>query len=229
MILLNTPHNPTGKVFALDELEGIAALAIERDLLVVTDEVYDRIVFAPAMHVSIASLPGMWERTITINSTGKTFSLTGWKIGYAVGPAELVGAIQAAHQFITFASGTPFQDALATAMELSRSNGYYDQLVREYTHRKQLLESALAEADLDILPIGGSYFLMADISGLGFDTDVAFCEWLVESIGVAAVPPSAFYQDPSSAPLLARFCFAKSDATIAAAAERLRNIGAVEP
>jgi aspartate/methionine/tyrosine aminotransferase len=229
LILLNTPHNPTGKVFALDELEQIAALAIERDLLVVTDEVYDRIVFSPAMHISIASLPGMWERTITINSTGKTFSLTGWKIGWAMGPVELVGPIQAAHQFITFASGTPFQDALAFAMEESRENGYYDQLVRDYAHRKNLLESALAGAELTTLPIGGSYFLMADISGLGFANDVAFCEWLVESIGVAAVPPSAFYLEPSTAPLLARFCFAKSDTTIAAAAERLRNIGSVEP
>jgi aspartate/methionine/tyrosine aminotransferase len=229
LILLNTPHNPTGKVFALDELEQIAALAIERDLLVVTDEVYDRIVFAPAMHIPIASLPGMWERTITVNSTGKTFSLTGWKIGWALGPADLVGPIQAAHQFITFASATPFQDALATAMELSRTNGYYDQLVRDYAHRKSLLESALSGADLATLPIGGSYFLMADISDLGFETDVSFCEWLVESIGVAAVPPSAFYLEPVTAPLLARFCFAKSDATIAAAAERLRNIGSVEP
>jgi aspartate/methionine/tyrosine aminotransferase len=229
VILLNTPHNPTGKVFALDELEQIAALATEHDLLVVTDEVYDRIVFSPAVHTSIASLPGMWERTITINSTGKTFSLTGWKIGWAMGPAELVGPIQSAHQFITFASGTPFQDALAFAMEQSRDNGYYDQLVRDYMHRKNLLESALAGAELTTLPIGGSYFLMADISGLGFETDVAFCEWLVESIGVAAVPPSAFYLEPSTAPLLARFCFAKSDATIAAAAERLRNIGSVEP
>lgn len=228
LLLLNTPHNPTGKVFTREELEQIAELAIEHDFLVVTDEVYDKIVFAPAEHCSLASLPGMWERTITVNSTGKTFSLTGWKIGYAIGPAELVGAIQSAHQFITFASGTPFQDALATAMELSRSNGYYDQLVRDYSHRRNLLQAALAGAELATLPIGGSYFLMADISGLGFESDVTFCEWLVESIGVAAVPPSAFYLDPATAPLLARFCFAKSDATIAAAAERLRNIGAVE-
>ncbi len=228
LLVLNTPHNPTGKVFTRTELEQIADLAIERDLLVVTDEVYNRIVFPPAEHVSLASLPGMWERTITIDSTGKTFSLTGWKIGYAIGPAELVGAIQAAHQFITFASGTPFQEALATAMELSRTNGYYDQLAREYTRRRDLLRSALDGAGLPALPIGGSYFLMADISGLGFETDVAFCEWLVESVGVAAVPPSAFYLDPSTAPLLARFCFAKSDATIAAAADRLRAVRTTE-
>lgn len=226
VLLLNTPHNPTGKVFTREELELIAGIAIERDILVITDEVYSRIVFEPAEHRSLASFPGMWERTITVDSTGKTFSLTGWKIGYAIGPAALISVIQNVHQFVTFASATPFQVALATAMELSRTNGYYQQLVDEYTHRRDLLDAALAGAGLRTLPIGGSYFLNADISGLGFGSDVAFCEWLVESVGVAAVPPSAFYLDPTSAPLLVRFCFAKSDATIAAAAERLRTIGA---
>lgn len=220
-LLLNTPHNPTGKVFTRAELELIAQLAIERDILVITDEVYDRITFAPAEHISIASLPGMWERTISINSTGKTFSMTGWKIGYAVGPAELVGAIQAVHQFVTFASPTPFQDAMASAMEQARTNGYYNQLKRDYTHRRDLLAASLAQAGFETLPIGGSYFLMADVAGRGFENDVAFCEWLVRTAGVVALPPSAFYQDPSTAPLLARFCFAKTDATIAAAADRL--------
>jgi len=223
-LLLNTPHNPTGKVFTLAELEYIAALAIERDILVVTDEVYDRITFSPAEHISTASLPGMWERTITVNSTGKTFSMTGWKIGYAVGPAELVGAIQAVHQFVTFASPTPFQDAMASAMEQARANGYYDHLKRDYIHRRDLLAATLTHAGFETLPIGGSYFLMADIANRGFETDVAFCEWLVQTAGVVALPPSAFYQDPATAPLLARFCFAKSDATIAAAAERLGAI-----
>jgi aspartate/methionine/tyrosine aminotransferase len=227
ILLLNTPNNPTGKVFTRAELQQIATIAIERDILVITDEVYSKIVYAPAHHIALASLPGMWERTITVDSTGKTFSLTGWKIGYAIGPAELVGAIQSVHQFVTFASATPFQDAFATAMELSRTNGYYDELVRAYTHRRDLLASALSDAGFTTLPIGGSYFLMADISGFDFDNDVAFCEWLVKSAGVAAVPPSAFYQDPTSAPLLARFCFAKTDATISAAAERLRNIPSV--
>lgn len=226
LLLLNTPHNPSGKVFSRSELERIAALAIERDLLVVTDEVYSKIVFSPHEHCSIASLPGMWERTVTVDSTGKTFSLTGWKIGYAIGPAALVGAIQNVHQFVTFASATPLQDALATAMELARTNSYYDTLTRDYTHRRDLLGAALAGAELTTLPIGGSYFLMADIADLGFESDVVFCEWLVESVGVAAVPPSAFYQKPSTAPLLARFCFAKSDTTIGAAAGRLRTIGA---
>ena len=165
MLLLNTPHNPTGKVFAQDELEFIARLAIERDMLVLTDEVYDRITFDPAQHIPIASLPEMWERTISVNSTGKTFSMTGWKIGYAVGPAELVNPIQAVHQFVTFASPTPFQDAMASAMEQARENGYYDQLKRDYTHRRDLLASSLARAGFETLPVGGSYFLMADIAG----------------------------------------------------------------
>jgi aspartate/methionine/tyrosine aminotransferase len=224
LLLLNTPHNPTGKVFTQAELEWIAGLAIERDILVVTDEVYDRITFEPARHIPIASLPGMWERTISVNSTGKTFSMTGWKIGYAVGPAELVGAIQSVHQFVTFASPTPFQDGMASAMEQSRGNGYYDQLRRDYTHRRDLLAASLAKAGFETLPVGGSYFLIADIAGREFETDVAFCEWLVQAAGVVALPPSAFYQDPSTAPLLARFCFAKSDATIAAAANRLLAI-----
>ncbi len=224
LLLLNTPHNPTGKVFSPDELEQIAHLAIERDILVLTDEVYDRITFDRAVHIPIASLPGMWERTISVNSTGKTFSMTGWKIGYAVGPAELVGAIQSVHQFVTFASPTPFQDAMASAMEQARANGYYDQLKRDYTHRRDLLAASLAQAGFETLPVGGSYFLMADISNRGFETDVAFCEWLVQTAGVVALPPSAFYLDPATAPLLARFCFAKSDATIAAAADRLRAV-----
>lgn len=228
-LLLNTPHNPTGKVFSREELELIAALAIERDIMVITDEVYDRITFAPAEHIPIASLPGMWERTISVNSTGKTFSMTGWKIGYAVGPAELVGAIQTVHQFVTFASPTPFQEAMASAMEQARSTDFYEQLKRDYTHRRDLLANSLARAGFETLAIGGSYFLMADIAGRGFESDVAFCEWLVEAAGVVALPPSAFYQDPTTAPLLARFCFAKSDATIAAAADRLQTLASTRP
>ena len=128
MILLNTPHNPTGKVFSRDELQEIADLAIERNLIVVTDEVYDRITFDGHQHIPIATLPGMWERTLTINSTGKTFSLTGWKVGYAVGPAWLNDALRAVHQFVTFATSTPFQHAMAGAMAEANDNGYYRQL-----------------------------------------------------------------------------------------------------
>ena len=221
VLLVNTPHNPTGKVFSRDKLEAIARLAIERDLLVITDEVYDRITYDGAEHISLATLPGMWERTLTINSSGKTFSMTGWKIGFAIGPASLNAALRSVHQYVTFASATPFQEAMAVALETAEERGYYDQLRAEYTARRDLLAAALHDAGLATLPIGGSYFLLADIAPLGFPDDAAFCRYLAAEIGVAAIPPSAFYADPARAPQLARFCFAKRPETIAAAAERL--------
>jgi aspartate/methionine/tyrosine aminotransferase len=224
VILLNTPHNPTGKVFSRPELESIAALAIKRDLLIITDEVYDRITFGDAAHIPMATLPGMWERTLTIGSTGKTFSMTGWKIGFAIGPEELNTALRSVHQFVTFASATPFQVAMAEAINTADERGYYDQLRREYDARRLLLTEALQDVGLDPMPIGGSYFLTADVSGFGFDTDVEFCTWLVREIGVAAVPPSAFYLQPVTAPILARFCFAKSDRTLQEARKRLTSL-----
>ena len=220
-LLLNTPHNPTGKVFTRPELERIAALCQEHDVVVLTDEVYDRITFDDAEHISLATLPGMWDRTLTINSTGKTFSMTGWKIGYAVGPAPLNAALRSVHQFVTFASATPFQDAMAEAFETAEERGYYDQLRADYSHRRDLLRDALNDAGLPTLDIGGSYFLMADLKGLGFPDDAAFCRFLVTEVGVAGVPPSAFYLDPARAPLLARFCFAKKDETLVEAGKRL--------
>jgi aspartate/methionine/tyrosine aminotransferase len=228
-LILNTPHNPTGKVFTRQELELVATLCREHDVVAITDEVYDRITFDGAAHVPLATLPGMWDRTLTINSTGKTFSMTGWKIGYAVGPASLNAALRAVHQFVTFATATPFQDAMASAFEVAEDRGYYDQLRAEYTARRDLLRDALQAAGLQTLPIGGSYFLMADISDLGFPDDAAFCRFLTAEIGVAAVPPSAFYLDPSRAPLLARFCFAKKDETLRAAAERLVRLASRVP
>lgn len=220
-LILNTPHNPTGKVFTRQELEFIASLCQEHDVVVITDEVYDRITFDDAVHVPLATIPGMWERTLTINSTGKTFSMTGWKVGYAIGPASLNAALRAVHQFVTFATATPFQEAMASAFETAHEHGYYGQLRAEYDRRRLLLRDALHAAGLPTLPIGGSYFLMADLNGLGFPDDAAFCRFLTAEIGVAAVPPSAFYLDPTRAPLLARFCFAKKDETLRAAAERL--------
>jgi aspartate/methionine/tyrosine aminotransferase len=223
-ILLNTPHNPTGKVFSRSEMESIAALALKHNLLVITDEVYDRITFGDATHIPLATLPGMWERTLTIGSTGKTFSMTGWKIGYAIGPADLNAALRSVHQFVTFASATPFQVAMAEVINSADERGYYDQLLQEYDSRRRLLTDALEDAGLDPMPIGGSYFLTADVSRFGFDTDVEFCTWLVREIGVAAVPPSAFYLQPKTAPILARFCFAKSDQTLNEARKRLSTL-----
>lgn len=229
LLLLNTPHNPTGKVFRHEELELLAELCRRWNVVAVTDEVYDRITFGDAQHVSLATLPGMRERTLTINSTGKTFSMTGWKIGYAIGPAGLNAALRAVHQFVTFATATPFQEAMADALILAPEIGYYDQLKREYDDRRLMLQEALQGAGLATLPVEGAYFLMADVTGIGFPDDVSFCRWLTSEIGVAAVPPSAFYADPSRAPLLARFCFAKQAETIAQAAERLQQMPALLP
>jgi aspartate/methionine/tyrosine aminotransferase len=222
VILINTPHNPTGKVFSRAELELIAGIARERDLIVFSDEVYDRLLYRGATHMPIATLPDMWERTLTINSTGKTFSMTGWKIGYAIGPAALNVALRVVHQIVTFASATPFQEAMAVAIEFAAESDYYATLAGEYDDRRIALEQALAEADYEVLPIEGSYFLMADINGRGFGSDVEFCRWLVRTHRVAALPPSAFYQDPATAPLHARFCFAKKAETIEEARVRLR-------
>jgi aspartate/methionine/tyrosine aminotransferase len=224
VFLLNTPHNPTGKVFTRPELETIAGLCIEHDTLVMTDEVYDRIVFDHHEHVPIATLPGMWDRTLTVNSTGKTFSMTGWKIGYAVGPAGLNSGIRATHQYSTFATATPFQEAMAVALESAAGNGYYDLLRAEYTARRDRLMHVLTDAELPPLDCQGAYFLESDITGLGFSNDVDFCRYLVTEVGVAAIPPSAFYLDPSSAPPLARFCFAKRNETIDAAAGRFERM-----
>jgi aspartate/methionine/tyrosine aminotransferase len=221
LVLLNTPHNPTGKVFTRAELALIAELAIAHDAIVIADEVYDQLTFTTAAHVPIATLPGMWERTLTINSVGKTFSLTGWKIGYAVGPAALNAALRAAHQWVTFATATPLQAAAAVALEGALTNGYYASFRAEYAERLAVLRSVLTGAGLPTLPVEGSYFIMADISGTGFASDADFCRWLTRTVGVAAIPPSAFYADDTNLPLLARFCFAKNLATLYAAADRL--------
>lgn len=221
LLLLNTPHNPTGKVFSAAELDLLAALCQRWDVVAVTDEVYDRILFGDAIHVPLATRREMWERTLTINSTGKTFSMTGWKIGYAVGPPHLNAALRAVHQFVTFATATPFQDAMASAMEQAADSRYYDELREAYDARRQALQDALEAVGLMTLPVGGAYFLMADVSDRGFADDIAFCRWLTSEVGVAAVPPSAFYLDPGRAPLLARFCFAKRAETLQLAAERL--------
>lgn len=224
LLLINTPHNPTGKMFTREELTFIGDLCRRHDVLVLTDEVYEQIRFDGTPHVPIATLPGMWERTLTLNSTGKTFSMTGWKIGYAVGPASLNRAIRATHQFVTFATSTPFQEAMAVALETAAATGYYEALRREYTERRDGLKATLEAAGLPTLPVQGAYFLMADFSRLGFPDDVSFCRYLTSEIGVAAIPPSAFYGDPARAPLLARFCFAKRPETLDAAAERLQRL-----
>jgi N-succinyldiaminopimelate aminotransferase len=224
LIFVNTPHNPTGKVYSRAELELIAVLCQEHGTLAITDEVYDRLLYDGAEHVPLAMLPGMWERTLTLNSVGKTFSVTGWKIGWAVGPAELCQALRAAHQWVTFATSTPMQEATAVALEQAAASGYYQQLRAEYGERRQLLHDILEGVGLPTLPVEGSYFISTDIGALGYTDDRAFCRFLTTEIGVAAIPTSAFYSDPASASALTRFCFAKKIETLAAAGERLQRL-----
>lgn len=225
LVLVNTPHNPTGKVFSCAELELIAALCQEYDVVAITDEVYDRLVFGDCVHVSLAMLPNMWERTLTLNSVGKTFSVTGWKIGYAVGPEWLSTALRQAHQWVTFATSSPLQEATAVGLEQAPINGYYASLTADYDQRRVLLNDILEQSGLPTLPVEGSYFISCDISALGYTEDRAFCRYLTTEIGVAAIPTSAFYMDATGVAPLARFCFAKKIETIQLAGERLRRLG----
>ena len=224
LLLLNTPHNPTGMALTRGELELLAALCQEHDVLVVSDEVYDRMVYDGAAHVPIATLPGMWERTITLGSTGKTFGVTGWKVGWMIGPAALNQAFRQAKQWITFTTPTPLQEATAVAIEQAEVTGYYQQLRAEYAERRQLLRGLLEQAGLPPLPVEGAYFISCDVRHLGYEDDVTFCRRLITEVGVAAIPASVFYSDRTDAPQLARFCFAKQRATLEAAGERLTRV-----
>lgn len=223
-ILLNTPHNPTGKVFSREELDVIAQVAREHDLVVVADEVYEHLVYDDNRHVAIASLPGMRERTLSVSSVGKTYSFTGWKIGWATGPERLVKAAQAAHQFVTFATATPLQHAAAHALE-AFSGAYLDQIRREYTARRDLLTEALGEVGFEVRPPQGAYFVLADFRPLFDGDDVAFARHLIEEVGVAAIPPSFFYPSrPEAGHHLVRFAFCKKTSTLESAVERLRRL-----
>jgi aspartate/methionine/tyrosine aminotransferase len=225
-VVLNTPHNPTGKVFTQGELDLVASLAIRHDAVVICDEVYERLTYDPSLpHVSIASLPGMAERTVTCSSLGKTFSLTGWKIGWAIASAALTRGVRAAHQFITFATATPFQHAAATA--LTNPEPYVSDLVRRYRQSRDLLARALDGLCFSVFIPAGTYFIMADHSRLsarlGLAGDVEFCRFLTTRAGVAAIPPSAFYDDPALGRSLVRFAFCKKHETIAEAVRRLER------
>ena len=222
MILLNTPHNPTGKVFTREELELIAHAALERDLIVVSDEVYEHLTFDGAVHLPIAALPGMADRTITISSGGKTFSTTGWKIGWACGPAPLVNAVRMAKQLFTFAGGTPFQRAIATGLRLPDS--YFERLAADLQAKRDLLLPALCDAGLTPIVPEGTYFITVDIRTRRADGDgMAFCRELPTACGVVAIPGAALY-DPrheSEGRHLVRFAFCKSRATLEEACARL--------
>jgi N-succinyldiaminopimelate aminotransferase len=209
-------------VFSREELGTIAEVCRRHDLLAVTDEVYEHIVFE-GTHVPLASLPGMHERTVTISSAGKTFSLTGWKIGWACAPAPLTQAVRAVHQFTTFAVATPLQHAAAAA--LGASDEYYDRLRADYRVRRDRVCGGLAEAGFDVRPPEGTYFALADVRPLGYDDDEAFCLALPERVGVAAIPVSAFLGNGGPRHLV-RFAFCKDDATLDEGLRRLRRLRA---
>ena len=222
-LLLNSPLNPVGKVFTPAELEVLAEACRRHDLLAITDEVYEHLVF-DGSHVPLASLPGMRERTVTISSTGKTFSLTGWKIGYTCAPPEITAALRSAHQFVTFAVNTPGQFAMSVA--LRAPDAYYDGFRAEYRVRRDRLCAGLREAGFAVTPPAGTYFAVADIRPLGYEDAVPFCRALPERVGVAAIPASAFYARPDAGRHLVRFAFCKTDAVLDEGLRRLRRLKA---
>ena len=218
LVLLNTPHNPTGKVFDEDELALIAELCGHHDAVAVTDEVYEHLVF-DGSHRPLATFPGMAERTITISSGGKTFSFTGWKIGWAVGPPELITAVRTAKQFLTFVNGAPFQPAIAVGLRLG--DDYYERFAAELRAKRDLLGSLLTDAGFTVFPPQGTYFTTVDIASMGETDGIEFCLGLPERAGVVAVPCQVFYQHPTAGRTIVRFCFAKRDEVLQAAGRRL--------
>ncbi|KOG84993.1 MULTISPECIES: pyridoxal phosphate-dependent aminotransferase [Streptomyces] len=221
LLLLNTPHNPTGTVLTPDELSGIAALAVEHDLLVVTDEVYEHLVFTGAHH-PIAALPGMRGRTVSISSAGKTFSYTGWKVGWVTGDAALVAAVRSAKQYLTFVSGGPFQYAIAEALALPDT--FFTGFLADMHRKRDLLATGLRAAGFQVYEPEGTYFITTDIAPFGDEDAYAFCRALPERCGVAAVPNSVFYDDPEAGRSQVRFTFCKKDEVLEAAVTRLGRL-----
>ncbi|GAA1037782.1 pyridoxal phosphate-dependent aminotransferase [Streptomyces murinus] len=220
LLLINTPHNPTGTVLTRAELAAIAELAVERDLLVVTDEVYEHLVFDDAEHLPLASFPGMRERTVTIGSAGKTFSFTGWKVGWVTAAPALVSAVRAAKQFLTYVSSGPFQYAVAEALALPES--YYDDFRRSMQERRDILSAGLTAAGFKVFEPAGTYFVTTDIRPLGEKDGFAFCRALPERAGVVAIPNAVFYDDREAGAPFVRFAFCKREDVLREAAERLR-------
>lgn len=221
LILLNSPHNPTGMVAAPHELAAIAELAVERDLLVVTDEVYEHIVF-DGRHVPIATLPGMRERTVSISSAAKTFSFTGWKVGWATGTQELVAAVRTAKQFLTFVSSGPFQYAIAAGLGMPDS--FYAELADDLRSKRNLLVAGLAEAGLEVFRPHATYFVTTSVAALGEPDGMAFCRALPRRCGVVAVPNAVFYDDREAGRSQVRFAFCKRAEVLAEAVARLRRL-----
>jgi len=220
-LILNTPQNPTGRVFTRQELGFIAELCIEHDVTVISDEVYEHLIFAPAQHIPIATLPGMFERTVTVSSAGKLFSATGWKIGWVYGHPDLVEGVSRAHQFITFAVNHPSQEAIAYALNLP--NTYYDAFQAMYQTKRQSMMSALDSGGLKYFAPEGTYFIMADYSHIFAGTPLEFTRYLTKEIGVASIPPESFYSREHAhiGQGLVRFAFCKSDDMLRQVQDRL--------
>ena len=221
-LVLNTPNNPTGKVFSLEELETIAGIVRRSNAYVLTDEIYQHIVYEGHRHVFMAALPEMRERTITINSMSKTYSVTGWRVGYAIAAPEITAAIRKMHDFLTVGAAAPLQEAGITALRLDDS--YYHKLQADYLKRRDWLLEALEDAGFKCFKPYGAYYIMTDISDFGFPDDVEFTRHLIENIGVAAVPGSSFYSHRSRGSQQVRFTFCKKEETLEEAARRLKKL-----
>jgi aminotransferase len=221
-VILNTPNNPTGKVFTRAELELIRDLCVEFDVLAITDEIYEHILYDGTEHISMASLEGMRERTVTISGMSKTYSVTGWRVGWAAAPEKITNAIRKVHDFLTVGAPAPLQEAGAVALSLPAE--YYEKLAEGYRVRRDHLMPALTAAGFKCFRPRGAYYVMTDISAFGFADDVSFVQYLVKEIGVAAVPGSSFYRDPRDGARQVRFAFCKRSETLDAAAERLGKL-----
>lgn len=219
-LILCNPSNPCGKAFTKAELETIAALAKKYDAYVITDEVYEHIVYAPNRHTYFAALPGMWERTISCSSLSKTYSITGWRLGYTIAPPEITERIKKVHDFLTVGAATPLQEAVIPGLKFGQA--YYDDLLAIYTHKRDLFLKGLDEIGLVHNVPQGAYYILMDISEFGYDSDLEFCETLAEKVGVGAVPGSSFFREPVNH--LIRFHFAKKDETLLDALNRLESL-----
>lgn len=240
VVMLCTPQNPTGKVFSRKELEFIAdCVRPFKNITVVSDEVYEWLTYDGIEHVRFATLPGMWDQTLTVSSAGKTFSVTGWKVGWVVGPAPRVQAIARAHQFIVFSISTPFQEAVATALTEAENIGYFATLRDSYQNKRNLLFSSLDEAGLNPVKPEGSFFIVADVSHIKLkdhqgrttltglcpdEHDWRVCRWLTTDVGIAAIPISSFYSEEHKTTNLVRFAFCKTDDVLEAARDRLKTL-----
>lgn len=224
-LILCNPNNPCGKVFSKEELEYIACLAVKYDTYVITDEVYEHIVYAPYKHTYFASLPSMFERTISCSSLSKTYSITGWRLGYCIAPENIIEQIKKVHDFLTVGAAAPLQEAAVVGLEFK--DDYYDELQKLYTHKKDLFLNGLKELNIPHTEPQGAYYVMVDISEFGYDSDLDFCVDLIKNVGVAAVPESSFFKEEENRYI--RFHFAKKDETLLAALNRLKDMRAKMP